>query len=84
MHRGLFVLGELMRALGTPASKKWVGIEQFQLLLWSPPLPWLQDKFAVVVARPFWFPQFLGCGVGVFSEVGASVGGRALWMDGAD
>ena len=84
MHRGYFVLGERMRALGTPAGKKWVGIQQFQLFLQRPPLPWLQNEFAVVVAGTFWFPQFIGFEVGVSSKIGASVGGWARGMDGTD
>jgi hypothetical protein len=44
----------------------------------------LQDKFAVVVARALWFPQILGCGVGVFSKVGASIGVGACGMNGTD
>jgi hypothetical protein len=34
----------------------------------------LQDKFAVVVARAFGFPEFIRFGVRVFLKVGASVG----------
>ena len=44
----------------------------------------MQDKFAVVVACTFGFPQFIRCGVGVFSKVGASVGVGARGMDGTD
>jgi hypothetical protein len=44
----------------------------------------LQDKFAVVVARALWFPQILGCGVGVFSKVGARIGVGACGMNGTD
>jgi len=84
MHRGYFVLGERMRALRTPAGKQRVRVQQFQLLLWCPPLPWLQDEFAVVVTRAFWFPQFIWCDVRIFTEIQASVGVGARGMDGAD
>jgi len=41
-------------------------------------------KFAVVIACPFGFPQFIGFGVEVFSKVGASVGVGTCGMHGAD
>jgi len=44
----------------------------------------LQNQFAVVVGRPFGFPQFIRFSVGVFSKVGASVGVGACGMDGTD
>jgi hypothetical protein len=44
----------------------------------------LQDEFAVVVTRAFWFPQFIGCDVRIFTEIQASVGVGARGMDGAD
>jgi hypothetical protein len=44
----------------------------------------LQDKFAVVVARTFGFPQFLRFSVGVFSKVNASIGVGACGMHGTD
>jgi len=44
----------------------------------------LQDKFAVVVARAFGFPEFIRFGVEVFSKVGASVGVGARGMHGTD
>jgi hypothetical protein len=44
----------------------------------------LQDKFVVIVARAFGFPQFLRFGVGVFSKVRAIVGVGARGMDGTD
>jgi len=44
----------------------------------------LQDEFAVVVACPFGFPQFLRFSVRVFSKVGASIGVRACGMHGTD
>ena len=44
----------------------------------------LQDKFVVVVACPFGFPQFLRLGVGVFSKVGASIGVGACGMHAKD
>jgi len=44
----------------------------------------LQNQFAVVVARAFGFPQFLRRGVGVCSEVKASVGVGACGMHGTN
>jgi len=44
----------------------------------------LQNQFAVVVGRPFGFPQFLRFGVGVFSKVNASIGVRACGMQSTD
>jgi hypothetical protein len=44
----------------------------------------LQNQFAVVVACPFGFPQFLRFGVGVFSKVNASISVRACGVDGTD
>jgi len=44
----------------------------------------LQDKFAVVVARTFGFPQFLRLSVRVFLKVNASISAGACGMDGTD
>ena len=44
----------------------------------------LQNQFAVVVARPFGFPQFIRFSVRVFSKVNASIGVRACGMHGTD
>jgi hypothetical protein len=44
----------------------------------------LQDEFAVVVARAFGFPQFIGFGIRVFLKVGASVRVGACGVDGTD
>jgi hypothetical protein len=44
----------------------------------------LQNQFAVVVACPFGFPQFLRFSVGVFSKVNASISVRACGMHGTD
>jgi hypothetical protein len=44
----------------------------------------LQNKFAVVVACPFGFPEFIRFGVGVFLKVGASIGIKACGMHGTD
>ena len=44
----------------------------------------MQNQFAVVVACPFGFPQFLRLGVGVFSKVGASVRVGSCGMHGTD
>jgi len=84
MHRRDFILGERAFTPGTPTSKQWVRVQQLQLLLWCPPLPRLQNQFAVVVGRAFGFPQFLWFGVGVFSKVNASVCVGACGMDGTD
>jgi len=49
-------------------------------LLWCPPLPGLQNQFAVVVGCTFWFPEFIGFGIRVFLKVGTSgvVGARGM------
>jgi hypothetical protein len=44
----------------------------------------LQNQFAVVVGRPFGFPQFLRFSIRVFLKVGASVGVGARGMHGTD
>jgi len=44
----------------------------------------LQNQFAVVIACPFGFPQFIGFGIRVFLKVGASVGVGACGMHGTD
>jgi hypothetical protein len=44
----------------------------------------LQNQFAVVIARTFGFPQFIGFGIRVFLKVGASVGVGACGVDGTD
>jgi len=44
----------------------------------------LQDEFAVVIACPFGFPQFIGFSIRVFSKVNASIGVGASGMDGTD
>jgi hypothetical protein len=44
----------------------------------------LQNEFAVVVACPFGFPQFIRFGVRVFSKVNASIGVRTCGMHGTD
>jgi hypothetical protein len=44
----------------------------------------LQNQFAVVVAYPLWFPQFLRFSIGVFSKVNVSIGVKTCGMHGTD